>query len=91
MIEDFERKVGEDDMSHLKEVVELSDLSRLTLPQQMTLDSAKQLADPLRNPQNRCMRHHVFDEQNSVQLLTHCGYQVLAQQIAAASIFFLCN
>jgi hypothetical protein len=91
MIEDFERNVGEDDMSHLKEVVELSDLSRLTLPRDMTLETAKQLADPLRNPQNRCIHHHVFDEHNSIQLLTHCGYRVLAKQIAAASIFFLCG
>jgi len=88
MIEDFERNIAEDDMSHVREVMELSDLSRLTLPQGMTLESAKQLADPLHNPQNRCVHHHVFDEQNSVQLLTHCGYRVLAHQIAAASIFF---
>jgi hypothetical protein len=91
MIEDFERNVGEDDLSHLEEVLELSDLSRLTLPKGMTLEIAKQLADPLRNAQNRCIHHHVFDEQNSVQLLTHGGYRVLARQIAAASLFFLCS
>jgi len=91
MIEDFDRNVGEDDMSHLKEVMELSDLSRLTLSKGMTLETAKQLADPLRNPQNRCIHHHVFDERNSVELLNHCGYRILAQQTAAASIFFLCN
>ncbi len=89
MIADFERDVGEDDLTHLQEVLDLSDLSRLELPEGMTLERAKQLADPRDNARNRCMHHNVFDVDNTCQLLNYCGYRTLAHQIAASSIFIL--
>jgi len=88
MIEDFERNVGEDDLMHLEEAIALSDLSRLTLKDE-TLEEAQRRIDPRKNPSNRCIHHHVFDEKNSVELLSHCGYCVVAQQTQAASVCLL--
>jgi hypothetical protein len=89
MIEDFERKIGEDDATHVKEVLELSDLSRLSLPKGRTLDQMKELANPLENFSNRSIHHHVFDLSNSIELLNYSGYRVLARQVMDASIFLL--
>ena len=89
MIEDFERNIGEDDLTHLTEAITLSDLSRLTLADGLTLDRAKELANPLDNLRNRCLHHHVFDETNAIQLLSYVGYRVLSQRLAEGSIFLL--
>lgn len=88
MISDFERNTGEDDLSHVEEAEKLSDHSRLILPPGMTLEGARASVDPL-NSRTRCIHHHVFDENNSAELLSFCGYRIVAKQNAASSIFIL--
>jgi SAM-dependent methyltransferase len=87
MINDFERGTAEDDQTHVREAAELSDLSRLMLPEGLTLEAAELAASD--NFHNRCIHHHVFDKDNSTQLLDYCGYHVADWQITAASIFLL--
>ena len=73
MIEDYSRNIGEDDLTHLPEVLELHDLGK---------DSP---AGSFENFRSRClqnyayraMHHHVFDTPTAVALLDYAGFQVL--------------
>ncbi len=73
MVEDYSRNIGEDDLTHLSEVLELHDLRK---------DSP---AGSFENFRSRClqnyayraMHHHVFDTPTAVALLNHAGFQVL--------------
>ncbi len=84
MLEDFERNVGEDDLTHLPEILANHDLS---------MDpgggSAEQFHKrSLDNISNRCLHHHVFDEKNSRELLERTGFNV--RSIDLAFPFHLC-
>ena len=57
LIRDFENNVGEDDLTHLDEILELHDLP--LDPPAGNLEQFK--ARSLRNIENRCLHHHVFD------------------------------
>jgi len=85
MIEDFERNTQEDDLSHLEEILSGHDLK---------MDSAAGTIDDLRrrslrNFDNRCLHHHVFDEHNSRELLTAVGMEVVAVEQALPFHIFL--
>jgi SAM-dependent methyltransferase len=72
MMEDYERGIGEDDMTHLPEILEKHDLS---------LDEGAGTAEHFRersrnNVSNRCLHHHVFDTTNSRKLLERVGFHV---------------
>ncbi|MBV8629712.1 MAG: hypothetical protein JOZ83_02225 [Silvibacterium sp.] len=85
MLEDFERNVGEDDMTHLDEILAKHDLDRdpyAGTPEQFRLRS-------LSNKDNRCFHHHVFDEHNSRDLLLAIGIKVLALERAHPFHLFL--
>jgi SAM-dependent methyltransferase len=72
MLEDYERDIGEQDETHLNEILDLHDLSRdppAGTPQQFRARS-------LLNIENRCLHHHVFDENNSCGLLEAAGLDV---------------
>jgi hypothetical protein len=72
MIEDYERGTDEDDRTHLQEILELHDLSR-----DAPAGSPEQFRDrSLRNIENRCLHHHVFDEHNSRALLRTAGLKI---------------
>ena len=73
MLQDFERGTGEDDLTHLPEILAQHDLRfdpAAGTPEQFRARS-------LNNFSNRCLHHHVFDEHNSRELLTHLGFSVL--------------
>ena len=57
LIRDLENNVGEDDLTHLDEILELHDLP--LDPPAGTIEQFK--ARSLRNIENRCLHHHVFD------------------------------
>jgi SAM-dependent methyltransferase len=85
MHDDFERNTGEDDMTHLEEIMEESDLTMdapAGTPEQFRKRS-------LSNYTNRCLHHHVFDEVNSRELLESVGMNVLAVEKAAPFHIFL--
>ena len=74
MLNDFEVNMGEDDLTHLPEILRKHDLALdvgAGTPEQFHKRS-------LDNFSNRCLHHHVFDEHNSRELLSRCAYEVLA-------------
>jgi SAM-dependent methyltransferase len=77
MLEDHERKTDERDLSHLTEILELHDLA--LDPAAGTKDSFHQRS--LRNFENRCLHHHVFDERNSRELCETVGLTIEVQEL----------
>lgn len=76
--EDFSRQTGEDDLSHLSEILAQHDLALDPLagsPEQFRARS-------LLNAQNRCLHHHVFDLALMRAILEETGWEVLAQEKA---------
>lgn len=78
MIEDFDRNIGEDDLTHLTEILEKHDLSRD--PAAGSLEQFRQRS--LDNFSNRCLHHHVFDKKNSSELLQRTGFKVHSVYLA---------
>lgn len=84
MLDDYKRNTQENDLSHLPEILRAHDLS---------MDLAAGSADEfhkrsLSNFTNRCLHHHVFNENNSRELLAAIGMDVLAAETAYP--FHLC-
>jgi len=73
LVEDFERGVGEDDLTHLEEILELHDLARD--PGAGSAEAFR--ARSLKNLENRGLHHHVFDGPLAVELVRHAGLEVL--------------
>jgi hypothetical protein len=73
MIEDYENVVGEDDMTHLAEILELHDLSRDE--EAGTKEQFRQRC--LANQVNRAMHHHVFDTLAVLATVDHIGFEVV--------------
>jgi ubiquinone/menaquinone biosynthesis C-methylase UbiE len=84
MFDDFERNTGEDDLTHLPEILEKHDLT-MDIPAGSRQDFHRR---SLENFSNRCLHHHVFDERNSCELLSRAGFEVLAVELAAP--FHIC-
>lgn len=72
LLDDFAQEVGEDDLTHLDEILELHDLS-MDPP---AGDKAKFRERSLENLNNRTLHHHVFDASLIEQLLGHLGFDV---------------
>lgn len=72
MIADFEDDRGEDDLSHLEEVLELHDPA--TTPEIGTPAEFRLRSE--RNLENRCLHHHTFTTSSAVALLDHAGLQM---------------
>lgn len=77
MIEDYEQGRDETDMSHLPDILEHHDLS--LDPGCHDPDVFRQRS--LRNSENRCLHHHVFDQSNSRGLLEGIGLMVSVQEV----------
>ncbi len=77
MMEDYERGTDENDLTHLREVLEFHDLA--LDPGGGTKDNFHRRS--LRNFENRCLHHHVFDERNSRELLETAGLTVEIQEL----------
>ncbi len=78
MFHDYELGKDERDLTHLEEILELHDLSRD--PAAGSKEQFRQRS--LRNFENRCLHHHVFDECNSRELFEAVGLTVLRLEIA---------
>jgi len=73
LIEDDQRKIGEDDMTHLPEILKFYDLDRdWEMPD---FESFKKRCE--RNLELRCLHHHVFDTRLVVDMLDYLGLQLL--------------
>lgn len=73
IIEDDENAVGENDLTHLPEILELHDLSK-DKPAG-TKEQFRQRC--LSNEINRAMHHHVFDTMAALATVDRAGFQVL--------------
>ena len=78
MLADFEADTPETDLSHLPDILANHDLE--LDPAAGTLEQFRQRS--LANFENRCLHHHVFDEQNTRELLVAAGANVLAIEAA---------
>jgi len=78
MLHDFETDVGEDDLTHLDEVLALHDLEMD--PRAGTIEEFSKRSRS--NFLNRCLHHHVFNRDNVRDLLTAVGWEpALIQQL----------
>jgi SAM-dependent methyltransferase len=74
MWDDFARNTGEDDLTHLPEILEKHDLA-MDVGAGSREEFHKRSLD---NLSNRCLHHHVFNERNSRALLSSVGFRVLS-------------
>ncbi|GFG64681.1 hypothetical protein MKUB_21710 [Mycobacterium kubicae] len=72
LLDDFTHDVGEDDLTHLDEILELHDLA--LDPPAGDLDHFRKRS--LRNFENRTLHHHVFDVNLIEKMLEHIGLEV---------------
>jgi len=78
MVDDYRNNVGEDDLTHLPEILELHDLRR----DRGAGTFGEFKARALNNTEYRCLHHHVFDKDNSRELLEKVGLRVWAVETA---------
>jgi SAM-dependent methyltransferase len=73
IIEDHAKNVGEDDMTHLSEILSLHDLEK-----DRDAGSAEEFRlRCMENFANRAMHHHVFDTATAISLVDHAAFQIL--------------
>ena len=75
---DFARSTREDDVTHVREFIELCDLTRV--PERLSRQAFEQRTRA--HIENRTIHHHVFDTDLVVRLLDSAGYQLLAVETA---------
>jgi SAM-dependent methyltransferase len=75
---DFARSVSEDDDTHVREFLELSDLTRV--PELLSRQAFELRTNAF--IENRAIHHHVFDTELLVRLLDHAGWQLVAVETA---------
>ncbi len=85
LIEDFERDTSETDLTHLPEILSLHDLAMD--PPAGTLEQFTERS--LKNLENRCLHHHVFDTQLVVELIDHIGLQIRAVEVTLPYNIFM--
>lgn len=78
LTEDRVRDAGEDDLTHLEEVLRCNVRS-----------NARAESDLRCNLQTRCLHHHVFDEKLLVQVMEYLGMPVLRSRKAGAGHIFI--
>ncbi len=76
LLEDYHGKVGEDDLTHLEEILELHDLS-MDPPAGDRVAFRKRCLD---NVHNRTLHHHVFDGALIREIFDQAGLSMLAEQ-----------
>ena len=74
LMQDFELKKTEADLTHVPEILEFHDMARD--PEAGDFKSFKERSE--RNLENRCLHHHVFDTQLAVKVVNHLGLQIYA-------------
>jgi SAM-dependent methyltransferase len=74
LIADFEAGVQDDDLTHLPEILMLHDLKR----DPEAGDNEAFRLRSMRNAENRCLHHHVFDAGLAVNLVEYTGLKVHA-------------
>jgi len=77
LVDDFERSMTEEDLSHLDEILKFHDLKKD--PEAGGFEDFKKRSE--KNYENRCLHHHVFDTELVVSLLHEMNYQLHAVEV----------
>lgn len=77
LIQDQRDQVGENDLTHLDEILRLHDMEKD--PAAGSFEQFK--ARSLRNHENRGLHHHVFDTRLAVSMIDHLGLEVVAVEV----------
>lgn len=85
LLDDFERGTDEHDQTHLDEILDRHDYAMTA----ETPDRASLRERGLRNVENRCLHHHVFDLPLIERMLGHVGLSVLLRTTTASDIVTL--
>jgi SAM-dependent methyltransferase len=72
VIEDFEREVGEDDLTHLEETLQLHDRTRDVPVDEQAFEQMRR-----DNTSTRTLHHHTFTTPSLLALLDHAGVELL--------------
>lgn len=75
-LDDFNRNIDEKDMTHFDEIISLHDLSMDE--QAGNFEEFKQRS--LKNYENRCFHHHVFDMELLKKIYAYCHVEVIATE-----------
>jgi SAM-dependent methyltransferase len=85
---DAQRETGEDDLTHLPEILELHDLDRDPGAPNATVFEQR----CRNNPSSRAMHHHVFDTHSVAEVCRAAGLRIVAMRPARPfNIFCLCS
>jgi SAM-dependent methyltransferase len=85
LLEDLKNDVGEEDLTHLEEILALHDLAR----DPRAGDFSAFAHRSKRNVENRCLHHHVFDTRLAIEVVHHVGLQILAVEVVRPYHIFL--
>jgi len=85
LLDDFTHDIGEDDLTHLDEILALHDLSRD--PAAGDLEQFRQRS--LKNFENRTLHHHVFDVPLIEKMLNHVGFEIVDMTTTETDFFAL--
>lgn len=85
LVDDFAACVAEDDLTHLKEILTLHDLTRD--PPAGNLEHFRERS--LQNFYNRTLHHHVFDAPLIKKTLEHVGFDILDMTTTRTDLFSL--
>ncbi|NVM23592.1 MAG: class I SAM-dependent methyltransferase [Desulfobacterales bacterium] len=72
LIEDFKQETGEDDLSHLPEILKFHDLKMD--PPAGNFEAFRKRSE--NNFENRCLHHHVFDAKLVIAIINHIGLHI---------------
>jgi len=73
LIDDYNGNIGEDDLTHLEEIINLHDLEA-----DKEAGSIQQFKErSLKNYENRCIHHHVFNTQLAARLIDFTGFEIM--------------
>ncbi len=78
LIQDFDRKTTEADTTHLEEILALHDLRKD--PEAGDFEAFRERS--MKNLENRCLHHHVFDTRLAVESVHHVGLQLLSVELS---------
>lgn len=77
LIQDFDSHTNEGDMTHLREILKLHDMSKDPGAGDFHFFQERSK----RNIENRCLHHHVFDTRMAVEVVNYMGLQILSVEL----------
>jgi len=77
LIEDFEKNIREDDLTHLQEILDLHDLN--LDPSAGDFESFRKRS--MNNYENRCLHHHVFNTELVVEVFNYFNLQIISVDV----------